>query len=168
MTRGVKTDDKLVEEIKHFYFTEPRRLSVKELSEHFPQISYYMLENIFHKNKWKKEREEYNQKLSEESLRAILLDAAQHRAKEIQVVEAVWAKSAKALLNAIDEGRYEPTPSDLDKITRLRAYLLGEADVRHGVMKIEQPDISDIIKRLELPGPKAKNGDIRRKEEKEA
>ena len=166
MTRGVKTDDKLIAEIKHFYFVQPRRLSVKELSEHFPQISYYMLEHIFHEGKWKQEREDYNQKLAEESLRAILQNAAQQRAKEIQVVEAVWAKSAKKLLEAIEDGRYEPTPSDLDKITRLRAYLLGEADVRHGIMKEDRPEISDILRRISANTPQS--GDIRRTAEIEA
>ena len=166
MTRGVKTDDKLIAEIKHFYFVQPRRLSVKELSEHFPQISYYMLEHIFHEGKWKQEREDYNQKLAEESLKEILQSAVKQRAKEIQVVEAVWAKSAKKLLEAIEDGRYEPTPSDLDKITRLRAYLLGEADVRHGIMKEDRPEISDILRRISAVKPE--NGDIPRIVEIEA
>ena len=166
MTRGVKTNEILVNQIRDEYITAPQRISVLELSEKYTDVSYDQLRHIFSDQKWREQRDEYFQKLAQESLREVLQNATKQRAKEIQVVEAVWAKSAKKLLEAIEDGRYEPTPSDLDKITRLRAYLLGEADVRHGIMKEDRPEISDILRRISANTPQS--GDIPRTAEIEA
>ena len=162
MTHGVKTPETIIGPIRREYIESPDKPSIEALSQKHA-LPFGTILDYSKKEKWTEKRSEFYQKLAQKTLELVLERASEQRAKEIQVIEAVWAKSAEKLLEAIESGKYEPTPSDLDKITRLRAYLLGEADVRHGIMREEKPDIADILRRIE--GVTAKNGDIRRIEE---
>ena len=165
MTHGVKTSETVIGPIRREYIESPDKPSIETLSKTH-KASFGTILDYAKKERWAEKRRDFYQKLAQKTLELVLENASKQRAKEIQVIEDVWTKSAKKLIEAIENGRYEPTPTDLDKITRLRAYLLGEADVRYGIMKEDRPEISDILRRISAVKPE--NGDIPRIVEIEA
>ena len=155
MTRGVKTEG--IADIRNEYVTSINHVPLQELSDKY-HISFQTLKEYCRRDNWVKQREDYHQKLTVESYNHQLKRAVEHRTKEIKVVESVWAAIAKRIFEAIEAGEYTPTPADLDKMTRLHAYLLGEPDMRHGIRREEdRSEIQSWLTSLQKELPK--NGD---------
>ena len=149
MTHGVKTNSDPIREV---YVTDPKRPSVQDLADRY-EVPYTTLKQIALREEWTRLRDEYRQKLAQETYQKHVNLESERRAELLDKGKQLAHKIIEGLLDSNGtcphcEGKI-PSPNltvaDLNCMHRLLSFTAGGVDSRAGVT---QPDISGILRKL--------------------
>ncbi len=121
--------------IEAMYIYSPQKMSIAEITKKCKQkgiqVSQGSIGNKAKEKKWVKKREEYWNKINRKVEKRVTTEITKQRTNNIKIIDATIQLGAKNLLMKLKKNQdFSLSAGDLDKLMRLREFLLGHADSR--------------------------------------